>query len=253
MTENSFNSSRRQIVRAEEHILDLAAKIKAFLETKPYARIVEPDSDGINQLHKVKLTKLVPLSFADIAADAVNNLRTALDHAGYTTALASGKVNARKAYFPFGIDAADLENTIRSQCKDIPQDIITLMRSFQPYKGGNDLLWALNRMCGTNKHRMLAPIGVTVGGMHIRQMMISGSGSIPCPIWDRTKHEIVFAIMGPHTKIEYDIELAFSVAFDEVEIVGGQPAIPVLNQMASIVEGIVTGIEAEARRLGLIS
>jgi hypothetical protein len=44
--------------------------------------------------------------------------------------------------------------------KDLPQEMISLFRSLQPFKGGNDLLWALNKLCVVNKHKMLAHVAV---------------------------------------------------------------------------------------------
>ena len=83
-------------------------------------------------------------------------------------------------------------------------------------------------------------------------MEISGSVSIPFPKWDKSKHEIVYAVFGPDTRLEYDISVSFDIAFDEVEIVGGQPAIAVLKQLAGIVERILLSLETDTRRLGYV-
>jgi hypothetical protein len=39
------------------------------------------------------------------------------------------------------------------------------LRRFKPYKGGNDLLWALNGICNVNKHRMLVPVVIRLERM----------------------------------------------------------------------------------------
>ena len=247
-----FHSSKLRLSRAKDHIIDLEKSIRAFLDTKPYARVIEPDSDGINQLHKIKFTKSLPDEFAIITADAVDNLRSALDHAWHAIAVASSAIKPTgEAYFPFADNAAKFKKRLIG-CKKFPQDILALLRRFQPHKGGDDLLWALNRICAANKHRMLAPIGIAVGGMHIRYMTFSGPGSIPMPRWDRAKQEIIYAIVGPNGKIEYNIDITFDVAFDKVEAVGGQPAIAILNALASKVEDILKALEGAARKLGYV-
>lgn len=246
---NPFDSPRQKIARANYHIRDLEAKVEAFSDTKPYDYFVEPDTEGVNQLHKIKFTAPLPSALADAAADAVFNLRAALDHAGYAAAVASGKTRPRKATFPFAGSAADLENEIKRRCKDLPPEIVDLIRALQPHRGGNGLLWALNRLCNINKHEILTQIGVVAGDMIIHEMVIAGGpGAVPHPVWDTDKGEMVFARIAPGTHFQHDLDFDFYVVFGDVEVVGGQPAVPVLDKLVSHIERIVAFIEAKARR-----
>jgi len=248
-----FQSSNLRLLNANGHINNLHKKIKAFIDTKPYNHIIEPDSEGINQLHKIKFTEPLPDEFATIAADAVDNLRSALDQIWYAIAIVSEAIKpSREANFPFADNLTKFERILIKGCKNFPKDILAHLRSFQPYKGGNDLLWALNRICAANKHRMLAPIGILVGGIQINKMTFRGTGGIPFPTWDRTKHEIIYAIVGPNGNIEYDINIIFDIAFNEVEIVSGQPVIAVLRNLATIVKNIIINLETEIMRLGYV-
>ncbi len=247
-----FYSSKRCIGRAKTHIRDLDRKIGFFLQQEPCAVVVETDADGVDQLHKLKLTKSLPDVMEDIASDAIAQLRASLDQATYATVAAGGKPDAKNTYFPIADDVSKLENVIKGWCKDIPKEIVDVMRTFKPYKGGNNLLWALNRICNINKHKLLVPIGFAVGAVRYRNMTISGPASIPSPRWDRSKNEMIFARIGPKGQIQYKVDFSVNVAFDEIEIVGGQPAVPILKQMASMVDGIIGTIEAEALRIGLL-
>ena len=86
-------SSLRKLARGRYHIQDLDRLVKAFSDGKPYAHSVEPNLEcGNKRIHKIKLIRPFPEVFADIAGDAVNNLRRPLDHACYAVAVASGKV-----------------------------------------------------------------------------------------------------------------------------------------------------------------
>jgi hypothetical protein len=251
----ALGTSQRRLDRGKEHIVDLEREFQAFLDSKPYARVVEAHSNGTDQLHKIKFTRPLPGSLADVAADAADNLRSALDQAAYAIAHATGKANPQ-AFFPFAGSAAEFENALKGRCKDLPQDILTLFRTFQPYRGGNDLLWALNRICVTNKHRLLVPIGISVHGMFIKKMEIhstrDGTFALSGPVWDRDNNEIVFARTGPGGHIEYDMQISFFVAFDKIEVAGGKPAVAFLNAMAGEVEHILLATEVEARRLGIV-
>jgi hypothetical protein len=248
---NPFISSQKRLTRAKEHILHLEKRINKFFKKQPYTRLTERDAEGINDLHKVKLIKPIPDSFTGLAVEAIEGLRASLDHAAFTTAFLSGKQNSKSAYFPIAKDVTELDNVIKGRCKDIPQEIITLFRSFNPYKSGNDLIWALNSICNSNKHRMIVPIGIVSPGMHIQHMTFSGPGAIPAPKWDSEKDEIIFAVTSPGTRLQYNLNISFFIAFGEVEAVAGKPMIPLLNAIASEVQRIILAIESEATRIGL--
>lgn len=246
-----FSSPRMRIARAKEHIRNLDRRVKRFFDFKPYANVIERDEDGTQDLHKVRLTKTFPASVTSVAAEAIEGLRSALDQAAFATATLTGIKHPKSAYFPISKTAAELDAVIKGRCKNIPPDIVSLFRSFTPYKGGNDLIWALNNACNTSKHGIVVPVGMAAAGMHINHMKISGSGAIPAPVWNSERNEIVFAATGPNTEFQYDLSISFFVAFGEVDGIGGQPAVPVLNAIASEVNRIVLAVEMEAKRIGL--
>jgi hypothetical protein len=245
-----FHSSKYSVERAKHHVLDLERQASEFLSSHAYTHVVEIDPNTSQKVYKLKLTKPMPVALSGIAFDAVNNLRSALDQAGYAIAIASAK-KGKSAKFPFADDAAQLENVINRSCKDLPKEIVDLMRAFKPYKGGNNLLWALNKLCNTNKHAVICPVAATVGGIRYKRAVGSGGVSFLPPIWDRTKNEMELIHLQPGATADADIEIATFIAMRDVEFVDGQPADAILNQFVLIVERIVMAIEAEARRLGL--
>ena len=249
-----FDSSKRRVARAKIHIHDLKGKVDPFLKDNPCSLVVEPDTDGINNLHKIKFNAVIPDSFGEIAADALENLRAALDQAGYAVAVAAGANDPRSAYFPIGDDATNLEGIIKGGCKQIPNEIVSLFRTFEPYQGWNELIWALNKANNINKHRLLVPACVSLAQMNFSIHGSGGSGCyIPPPAWDRGKNEIVFAIVATDVeKLQYDLKGTYCISFGEIEVLGGYPATDILNAMASEVESIVMATEAEARRIGLV-
>lgn len=68
----------------------------------------------------------------------------------------------------------------------------------------------------------------------------------------RRKNEIIFLRANTDTKVDYNIQFTFTIAFGEVEGVSGEPILGFLNAASSEVERIVLAIEAEAHRIGLI-
>jgi hypothetical protein len=254
MRADPFESPRRKLARAKEHIVDLEKKANAFFSSHQYTKVTEPDPTGQYKLYKIRFNRPLPGNLADIAADAAQNLRDVLDHSGYAAAVASGRSKPLNAYFPFAGSADDLDNAIRGRCKDIPGDIAALFRTFRPYKGGNNLLWALNRIAVTNKHMLLAPMAVSAD-MYFDDVIVRGSPSgLPTmigepPVWDRTKNDIMFLRLPSDANLKGNFRVSIFVVFHEVEIVGGQPVVGILNALAREVERILVTVEAETRRL----
>lgn len=253
-----FEGSRLKIKRSKEHIRDLEAKIKAFIDSEPYRCVTEPDPNAPNYLfHKIKLVKPLPRSLAVIAGEVVNALREALDGCGYTIAVLSGKADAQYCAFPFAGSCAEFERSSHGRCKDLPKEIFALFRGFKPYKGGNNLLWALNQISIVNKHRTILN-SVVIGLERMGQIHVDGA-RVGAPFyfqplilssWDRVKQEVTFAITNLGLTVKRDI--TFFVAFDEIEIVGGKEAVPVLYELVREVEGILLAVETESRRLGFV-
>ncbi|HWZ31705.1 MAG TPA: hypothetical protein VNX18_10250 [Bryobacteraceae bacterium] len=246
---NPLESSHRKLARAEEHIRDLEGKINAFAWSNAYEKVIEPHPDKPDHLvHKIKLTKEIPESIVDVTADAVQNLRNALDNAGYAVAIAAGAVNPLNTAFPFAPSVDKLANVL-GRSKDIPEQIQSLFCGFQPYPGGNDLLWSLNEICVSDKHKMLIPVGTGVvrAGADVRG---TGFFCMPNPhFWDRTKNEMELITLGPNAEFNYNFDFRLFVAFNDIKIVDGKPVLAVLYEIDSIVERILVAIEAEARRI----
>ena len=76
------------------------------------------------------------------------------------------------------------------------------------------------------------------------------AGSVLFPIRDPTNDEIVLLRSRGIDHSKDKLQVACTVGFGNVDIVGGKPAVSILNQLSSLVETIVLAIEAECRKLG---
>jgi hypothetical protein len=247
-----FESSRRKVGRAKEHFLNLHREIEKFTLVNPYERVIEPHPDNPDHMiHKIKMTKEIPASIPDITADVVNNLRNALDNAGYAVAVASGVPDPKFSAFPFAGSVAQMANSL-GRSKDVPKEIQSLFCGFQPYLGGDDILWALNEICNGDKHKMVIPIGTAM----IRVAAgVEAVGYFSMPndhVWNRAKNEMELLTLGVNTKFKYNFHFSFSVAFNNIQIVDGDPVLRVLDELCGRVERILACIEAESRRLRII-
>jgi hypothetical protein len=272
-----FESPRLTILRAQHHIDDLNAKINEFVSNQPWSEVVEYDVNSRQNLLKIKFSRRLPPDLPCIVFDAANNLRAVLDQAGYAAAGAAGRIEPKRTQFPFGDDLTGLEDVIkRGRCRDLPPEILTLFRSFSPYKGGNDALWALNKLCNAKKHCALVPFNL--GRAQISHMSVTAKPTIVSrnddgsfqltyeaqgsfitgligagnPGWDPDKYEITLASAPVETNPQYQTHVALNVAFDGIETQIGKPAVAVLREMMRVVDGVLSATEAECRRLGFI-
>jgi hypothetical protein len=247
---NAFESPKRRLKRGKEHTRRLEKRIHTFLKKRPYERVEDEDSEGV-VTHAMKFTRDFPDSWADAAVEALEALRSSLDQTGYAAALLGGVSEPKHAYFPMADTATGLDGVVKGRCKDLPSEISALFREFDAYQGGNYALWALNKLCNANKHRLLMPIGALAPQMRMgRGVLINGE--IFHPRWNSEKQQIEFARVRPGGKFEYDAQISFFVGFEEFNSVEAGPAVGILDLIAGEVNKVISATETKCRSIGLI-
>ncbi|GAB3416230.1 hypothetical protein NX774_10400 [Massilia agilis] len=250
----NLDSAKSMLERAQVHSTTFKDAVMAFLDSDPFVQVNELDPESNEWVTKLKLVKAAPNDLNHIAADALVNMRSALDQAGYAVATAAGG-KGRDTYFPFGDNEAEVRSRDRSGSKEIPKQIFDLMVSFKPYRGGDDFLWAMNKLCNGNKHRLLNAMASMSNSYRLSFVGNKGTGSyqLRIPRWDYTKNELELSRISPGKTDDYQIKMDVRtlVAFCEPEIVVGHPAEGVLNLLADKVGTIISAVDAEAIRIGL--
>ncbi|HZL31417.1 MAG TPA: hypothetical protein VFC54_10210 [Pseudolabrys sp.] len=245
-----FESPKRRLARAKQHICRFEKRIQTFIKKKPYDRTEDTQADGTT-IHALKFTRDFPDSWTDAAVESLEALRSALDQTGYAAAVLGGTPEPKNAYFPMGDTIADLDSVTGGRCKDLPAEVRTLFRGFDAHEGGNYALWALNKLCNANKHRLLIPVGVGGGEMTMNRGIISG-GDLYAPRWNGAKNQLEFATIRPGGNLKYDAKITFHIAFDEFNKVKGGPAVGILNTIADEVQRVLLATKAECQRIGLL-
>jgi hypothetical protein len=248
-----FASPKRRLARARNHIDNVEMGIRVFLETQPYERTVERNTQRFEE-HKIRLTKPIPDDVTDLAYEALEAMRSSLDQATYAVAVACNSKRPDRIHFPVADAAADFENNVRGWLTDFPTDMLALFRSFKAHQAGNELIWALNRIRRQGMHRLIVPV-VTATEAFAHSVTINSPHFVELPPlkWDSEKNEVIFARTNPGSDLNYKLDFMFFIIFGEVEGVAGEPIIETLREIAAEVERIVLAIETEARRLNLIT
>jgi hypothetical protein len=232
----SVHSARRKVERANKHIADLDRACFAFFDDYRVSaqHYAEPGT------HKVRLVDdiSVPDDIALLAGDAIHNLRSALDHLAWQLVLVSGNSPTRQTGFPIFQTPEEYERESGRKVKGMREEIKKAIRLCNPYKGGNDGLWALHELNNFDKHRLLFVvvsafdrIGFEFVGQPIQWNDMGKARGLKVG-------DIIFTTFGriPDQKIHFH----FEIAFREPEIVQGKPLTPTLQGMSDLMSNIIS-------------
>jgi hypothetical protein len=250
-----FYSAKLRIARAKEHLDDLETKINNFFAEKPYATVIEPDPDGIHQIHKLRFTERFPFRWRVLATEIVEHLRAALDHATWATAwLKTGDPNIEQTAFPFASTAAQLDNSMRRRSKNLPQEIQAFLRTLNPYEGGNDALYTLNNLCNSSKHALATFVAGVALQAELKSFGDASSVQIPENLfWDTVKNEIEYARAPLGFDFKHQAKLIVFVALQYKDLTSPEAATILLDALHREVDRVVRAIEAKSREIGLLT
>ena len=178
-----------------------------------------------------------------IIGDAIHNLRSALDLA-ICELVAK---DTRWCKFPFHPTAEKLISAVTKGAIKVsgPAVVDAIINIIKPYKGGNDLLYALHDADIDDKHRLLIPAvsSVTVPFKTIRYGHFCIDGDESAWTVNRDNTEAKPMDLPDDFQIEYNGEPTFDVTFGEACALGHKPVIPTLHQLSQAVAGVIDELE----------
>lgn len=251
MKDDPFGSARFSVEHAKTHIAQVNTFAKAFFDSKPYSLVTKPDPfyPGY-KLQNLRLTQPLPKNISAFTSDAIKNLRASLDHLGFAVAVAAGK-SGSNAHFPFGDTWAEVQSRRTHRSKHIPDEIFDLMVSFEPYKGSDISLWALNKIGNANKHESLVQVVL------FAQQMTYESPDFRLTTGPRQSEngDIPVAWLQPGQSATYqNLKVDASIRFNDIDGVKlERPAVALLHTFADRVTYVIDAVEAKSRLMGLIA
>ena len=254
--DDPFESPKLLIAGARDDIESLRVESQTFLDGCFGVPFSYEDPKTRDDVIKYRIAQKIPGRLRVLASNVVNNLRHALDHATNIAAVELG--GKPRGYFPFAKNATDIDRVIADNCtsKGIPVELVPLLKGFKPYVGGDDLLYALNRIVRPNKHQVVLVMDMDLPLIVANGVIFSITGPAEAGFiaWDSARQEIEVARIPQHPpggKVELARKAKFplSISVRDAQVASGQPAPAFLDALASKVEGIVLAIEAETARL----
>jgi hypothetical protein len=240
-----------EVEQGRKHIRDLEATIQAFYQTGPYVVRTKRDPQSRRLIYYVASVREAPPVLAAVAGDALQNLRSALDHLAYELVLlgTGGRGPTRHVYFPISDDAAKYKTETPGKVQGMRPEAMKAIDAIKPYGGGNDVLWRLHKLNNVDKHRTLILVGSAYRsanlGAHVSEMMRKLQPDIPIPKIDayfrpadrlfplKVGDELL--IDAPDAEESPGMDFQFDVAFGEPGIVEDAPLLEALQEMAGVV------------------
>jgi len=243
-----------KVERAKHHIEDLQAAINAFSD--PYSVIAKIDPQTSELVYYLESFKPIPDTIPLICGDAIHNLMSALDHLAYRVVMIDTNGCPPKEfgiYFPIGDSAKHYESRRGRKVEGARPETLAAFDALKPYKGGNDLLWALHRLDNIDKHRLVLTItgqfqGINIVRLFDRQFEMLPKDSRPnfgTRVFDSPRIKIMEAGMELFrdrcgAKFDPKLEFGFGIAFNEPEVVKGKSVLETLHQLQNLVENIIS-------------
>ena len=265
--------------RVMSQINELNNRIRTFFQTNPYQVTANLNDDNTKQVWRFVLTRKLPHDLAIIAGEILHNLRSPLDQVACAVALFQGR-SETGGCFAFAKTLDEFELELRKQ-KKLPPDAHELIRSAKPYRGGNDVLYALHHLNRNDKHRVgLVPInmpaetsasyicfwaglplviGCKTGKHYLMEKAFTRKDLIetgkPLALYDARPNRVVFGDAGtpgdeslefmtttPGAKFEADFYPSLNIGFGDVGL-DGMPIIIALNEFHKIVHNLLLSFE----------
>lgn len=230
-----FEGPYLKIERAKRHVADCNAAINEWARNVNIQGVPERNPETGEMLSNLTMPESPP-EIRLAAADAIYNMRSALDQAVSRCAILAGK-SPKNTYFPRGKDLAGFEASLDAKCEEVPQPVRDVLTDLQPYYGGEGfLLQALHDLNLTDKHTDLIAHNMLVKEMTVASEKRPG----PSP-WADPKDTLVGDAAEFHT--HHDIKLAITVAFAGVEPIKHQSVSEVLVQLLDVTTRVVQIID----------
>lgn len=246
--------------RANQHIAELDAAIRLFLDSSPYE--VSPNHNYQTREMEWYLTKAdpIPPSISAIAGDAIQNLRSALDHLAWQLVLANrGIPKIRVTGFPITKSSQEHASAkCRRKIEGMRQAAIDAIDALKPYDGGNETLWRLHCLNNIDKHRLLLPAVSALMLHHLlpsqrKELVKIYFGSHPNattfpdlrgmftePMNARFPLEVDKVFLSiPESEMENNFTFRFGVVFNEPGVCERESVLETVKQFAGLVNEII--------------
>ncbi len=258
---DSLTGARLKLKRARDHLEVLRDELAAFTAGEPYGIAHEPNTDGSEHIFRAQVRKEPP-PFLSIIGDALQNMRSALEHLAWgLTPLSTRQTSERSIGFPVCTNPQAFEQADRNSPSGyntrtgmhkiwtMPPKVRAAIKQLQPYNTGHDDLVILNELARIDRHQSLRLMGAfTREVTHSWRKRGAHSGfGVDFSVVKRTEVTIGpfedgakvgdFAFSEP--EMEVNLQLTPFVAFGDEGTTKGRHALRTLTNIRRHIERVV--------------
>jgi len=240
----AIEHSRLKIEWAKEHIDQVEACIRHLVSEDGY--VIRPEQNPRNGQYALYVGPPdgFPAQLPLAIGDAVHGLNTVMDYLWSGLARTANSQIVSKITFPRHETRenllAQLTNGNHATLKHaFPQAEAFVCDLVKPYRGGNDLVWGLNKLDNVNKHRMLIPvIYIMQFGKLVAEAENGGVIDISFSTVVNRGPSYPIALGAPF-KVNDDAKATIELFLQDVEVFRDEPIVPLLRNLASAVSEVV--------------
>lgn len=236
--------------RSQEHLHALDQAVKWWLGDEPYVVASEINAESGFKEVVITAQEQPPARFSLMAGDAIQNLRSTLDHLVVEIA----RVNSggylmerveRDIMFPITTSPQLFRNARKRGCLGcVPPRAQALIRLMQPYHNGDEWtrhpLWVLHQLSNIDKHRRLPLLQSTVPELQVAKIRFRQVREFSLGASGPFKDKAVLASWDPDAEVEVDLRaVTVEVAFGEGTPLPGAPLLQSLADLSQIIRETV--------------
>lgn len=248
---------RQRSERAKEQFRELDGEVRAFRDSEPYKIIPEYDSESGTILYRLGSIEPVPIRVSHIAGEVIHALRSTLDHLVYQLLLAANPSatdeQKRLIQFPIYDPAKQTQAAAFRHIQPLGPSAIKAISAIKPYKGGNDVLWHLNRLDNINKHRTILTVGIAHGMLDFTdtlhavmekawgESLPKFSFSVPTVLTGKAVDvgDVLYVGFPIDEEVNKKLKFPFDIALAEPEVPASEPLLETIQGMFDIVNNLL--------------
>jgi hypothetical protein len=213
-----------KVSRAKKHLIDLETAIDEFARTKPYTVTERIEGKKKRKIRRMTFTAdPANTDIPIIAADAIYNLRSSLDHLMSSLVPSNQRTSAIFPIYFEGVWEPSLpgENKQRikerarwsSDTKALSEPVVAILKELQPADrswqqiGGVDLLQWLNQLSNRDRHQKLPVFARGLRDLRVKFTLADGAREDQAPIESVPVFENNADLKGiPNDAVDVEIE-----------------------------------------------
>lgn len=223
----------------------LEKRLRSWLDANIDVEIEEQPPPATHDVIVAVEKEMMPRAFNVEVGALLNTIRSSLDILATALAYRYGVPKPDDAYFPvardiYAFSAGDYKGA--KFVKGLPETQRDIIKSLEPYEGGNDVLWSLHHLDIVRKHRRL--VGVMV---HPWRFSITGWGGRLREDFVTIKSETGWLNANNKTGLgllakgapRYQMQLAPEIAINEICPLHRLPVTMALRKCASLADSVI--------------